>query len=684
MPLGDYLAGTALLGAMLAAVAAATALVVRRRLGHLDALERLLAAIVVGTGVLVGVHLVPLALGVLDRATVLVCAALAVGAAALVRPARDAPAGAPPAAPSQPASGSASWALAGVAAGFALAAALADLARWAGDELVGVDPLTFHLPNVGRWIQTGSLWQIDQFVPLLAHGNYPNNGDVVLLSVVLPWHNDFLVRLPVVFYLAVTAVAVAAVARELRAPPAAAVLAGAAAVSIPVVGIASVPRALPDSLLWAMFACGLLFLLRHWRRPRTAELVLAGIALAIACGTKWYGVSSVAVVVAAWTLGRLLARDGARAAPALRDGAVAGGVALLGVAVWFARNLAESGNPVFPVRLAPFGVTILDAPRDVIREQVGFSIADYLADAEVLRRLAGEVLDGLGPVALASVVALAVGAVVLARRQRADGRVRFMALAAVALAVVYAVTPYTALGLRGDPSLANVNTRYAVPALLIALPVAAWLAGRLPRPAALSLQALLAVAAVLGARTGYEAHVRDVVLAALALGLLAAAGWALWRLRGRRPVLVGAVLVAALAALAGGHRMQERINDGRYLGIDAAVDVLLRVAPSGKRIGLAADWSVSGLSPIWPSFGTRIGNDVEYVGEFVDGFLRRYGDERSFRAALARRRYDVLVVGRGFHPPQPTREQRWAMDAGWRTIGLSRRLRVLEAPAGAR
>ncbi|HVL31196.1 MAG TPA: hypothetical protein VM299_03110, partial [Solirubrobacteraceae bacterium] len=174
MPLGDYLAGTALLGAMLAAVAAATALVVRRRLGHLDALERLLAAIVVGTGVLVGVHLVPLALGVLDRATVLVCAALAVGAAALVRPARDAPAGAPPAAPSQPASGSASWALAGVAAGFALAAALADLARWAGDELVGVDPLTFHLPNVGRWMQSGSLWQFDQFVPLQAHGAYPH------------------------------------------------------------------------------------------------------------------------------------------------------------------------------------------------------------------------------------------------------------------------------------------------------------------------------------------------------------------------------------------------------------------------------------------------------------------------------------------------------------------------------
>ena len=55
MPLGDFLAGTALFVAMLAAVVAATALVVRRRLAHLDPLTRGLAAVVVGTAVLIGV-----------------------------------------------------------------------------------------------------------------------------------------------------------------------------------------------------------------------------------------------------------------------------------------------------------------------------------------------------------------------------------------------------------------------------------------------------------------------------------------------------------------------------------------------------------------------------------------------------------------------------------------------------
>jgi len=248
MPLEDYLTGAALFGLMALAVVATSGMIVRRRLAHLDRLERALAAVVIGTAVLIGVHLVPLALGILDRATVLVAGALAVALATRVRPAAaatdaDGVTQAPP-------SGRLDWALAGLAAAIVAAAALADLARWGGDELIGVDPLTFHLPNIGRWIQTGSLWQIDQFLPQLAHGNYPNNGDVVLLSTVLPWHNDFLVRAPIFVFLLVTAVAVGTIARELRAPAAAAVLAGAAVVAIPVVGLSSIPRALPDSVLW--------------------------------------------------------------------------------------------------------------------------------------------------------------------------------------------------------------------------------------------------------------------------------------------------------------------------------------------------------------------------------------------------------------------------------------------------
>ncbi|HUR85777.1 MAG TPA: hypothetical protein VMY78_10565, partial [Solirubrobacteraceae bacterium] len=172
--------------------------------------------------------------------------------------------------------------------------------------------------------------------------------------------------------------------------------------------------------------------------------------------------------------------------------------------------------------------------------------------------------------------------------------------------------------------------------------------------------------------------------AAGGLALIALCVWSLGFAR-RRPLVLGATAVAvALLALACARRMEQRINGERYLGVDPAIDALLKLAPDGKRIGLASDWSVGGLTPIWPSFGTRIGNDVEYVGEDVGGWLTKYGDERSFQAALKRRRYDLLVVGRGFFPPQNTPEQRWAVDAGWKTIALSPRLRVLAAPPTAR
>ena len=685
MPLEDFLVGTALFAVMLAAVLAATALIVRRRLAHLDRLELALASVVVGTGVLIAVHLVPLMLGILTRGTVFAAAALAVGLAALVKPAfafappeRNAP---PP--PSRPAS----WVLAGLAAAFAAIAALADLGRWAGDELVGVDPLTFHLPNIGRWIQLQSMWQIDQFVPLLAHGNYPNNGDVVLLSTVLPWHNDFLVRLPITFYLVTTAIAVFAVARELRAPLAASVLAGAAVVSLPVVGIATIPRALPDALMWTTFACGVLFLLRHARTSRRSDLVLAGIALGIAAGTKWYGVSSVAVVVVIWLGARLVRERGAGggAGGALRDTVLVGGLSFLGMLPWLARNLALSDNPVFPLQVAPFGLTIFDAPPDVIRDEVGFAIVDYARDGGVLWQLAGEIVEGLGIAPIVCGLALA-GTLVLARRRgrTPDGRVLAFAAGAIALGLLYTITPATALGVKGDPSLAHANTRYAVPALILAVPVAAWLAGRLPRVAGLAglaLEAALTVGALLGAYRGYEVHgLRDVALAATGLALLATAGGVLYRLRERRIVLVAAALTAALVGLAAAHRIEDRINDGRYVGIDRAVDGLLRIAPADKRIALASDWSVAGLSPVWPAFGTRIDNDVEFVGEFRRGFLTPYRTAAGFQAALRRGRYDVLVVGRGFFPPQSTPEQEWAMQAGWRTVALSPRLRVLVPP----
>ena len=150
------------------------------------------------------------------------------------------------------------------------------------------------------------------------------------------------------------------------------------------------------------------------------------------------------------------------------------------------------------------------------------------------------------------------------------------------------------------------------------MPVAAWVAARLPRLAGRALEVALAVAALLGAHGGYEVRGgREIVLAAIGLALLAAAAWRsgacasgercspsprLAPRRRRSPPATAARTASTTGAIAASTR---------------ALDALLAVAPAGQRIGLAGDWSVGGLSPAWPAFGTRIDNEVEYVGDFV-------------------------------------------------------------------
>jgi hypothetical protein len=677
---GDFLAGVVLLLTVLAAVGVATRLILRRRLSHLDTLETLLAGATIATGILIAVHLVPLMLGVLSRGTVLIAAGLAIVLAALVRPA-------PPSAaderPELPPSARPAWIAALAGAGFAATAMLADLGRWGGDEIFGVDSLTFHLPNVGRWIQSGTVWELDQFLPQLAHANYPNNGDVVLLATVLPWHNDFLVRAPVALFVILTAIAAGALARELRAPAAACVLVGAAIIALPVVGLTSIPRAFPDALMWWTFATGALFLLRHARTNRTSDLVIAGIALGIGCGTKWYGFSSVFAALALWWLARLWT---ARGKPlgvrvAVRDGAIVGGLALLGILPWLVRNLALSENPFFPVKIAPLGLTIFDAPPDRILKEAGPSIADYFGNGAGMKQLLFEFYQGLGPVAFVAAAAFVV-AMVLGRR---NPRVLVTGIVALGMTAVYVLTPSTALSIKGVPVLADANTRYEMPALLLALPMIAWMIGRLKPRLAHWLLAAIALATILGAIDGFEiAGLRELVLAGI---VLAIAGGAIaltassWMARRSIPVLAAWLALFGIVGLGGAKGIERRVNDNRYAALDPGIDIVLRAAPTGKRIGLAGTWSLGELSPVWPSFGARIGNEVQYVGRMPpNGFLLRYPDEASFQAALRRGRFDLLVVGRGIAPDPQTPEQRWALDAGWKTIGLTDRFRVLTPP----
>lgn len=669
----------ALFAAVGAAALVATWRIVSRRLAHLDLLERLVAGMLVFISAILGIHLLPLALGILGRGSVAASAAAAALASLAVPRAASARAEPPrEPAPSSPRP----WlGLAVVVGAVVGAAALVSLRDWLPRVFTAVDTVTFHLPNAARWIQTGTLWQIDQFLPLQAQGYYPNHGELVHLWSLVPFHNEFLVRPVMSALLAGWALAIVATTRELGVAPATRVLAAAALVATPIVALATIPRAMPDILLYATATAGVLFLLRHTRSGRRSDLVLAGLGLGIALGTKWYGVTTAAIVIAVW-LGARVVRERARWRRAVADGALVSGVIAAVGGIWFIRNLVEVGNPVFPVEVAPFGVTIFDAPHDTIREQVGFSIVHYAADTDVLADLAAEILDGAG-----LLVPLAVLLVVMALFVAVRPGVRrtgALAAAAMVLAGAYVVTPYSALGLEGEPLLAEFNTRYLVPALVAAVFAGALAAGRTRMGMAVDVGlAAVALAALPDAFDPFRASTTVTVV--LLLGVAAAAVYALLRARPqlpRRALALAAVVVVGLGGIAYAGRTEDRFNQFRYAGIDPVFQAIEAAGDDGLRVGLAGMWSLEGMTPVWPAFGERITNDVEYLGRFEDGFLTSYDDPAAFRDAVREHDLDVVVVGRGLEPQPRVREEGWIESAGYVELTRSRRL-ILYANAEA-
>jgi hypothetical protein len=150
-----------------------------------------------------------------------------------------------------------------------------------------------------------------------------------------------------------------------------------------------------------------------------------------------------------------------------------------------------------------------------------------------------------------------------------------------------------------------------------------------------------------------------------------------------RPTLALAAGALAAALVAGGWAVQERYNEQRYVDVDPAVDWIAANAPEHHRVGIAGTWSNDGISPVFPSFGPRLRNEVAYLGEFRREMLRRYAERGRFVSALRRERYDLLLVGRGAPPRAGRRDERWALAAGYVPVAESDRLALLARPERA-
>lgn len=702
MSLRDYLVGSAFLVATLGSLLGGAALVVRGRLRHLTGVVRVLGFSVLATLNLVLAHLVPGALGILTRGSVLACALLVALACAALGRARVT--ASERREPTSMRTGRVSWLIAALAMAIALIAVIALAAHEGRSPVSNGDALTFHLTQTARWIQTGSLWGINDFSPDWTWGTEPNTGVLLQLVFVLPWRGDAFVRLPNYAFLALSALAVYAISRELGAPRGASCTVAAIFVAMPTTMLTALDFNLPDTVMLANFGAGVLFLLRHVRTRLRSDLALGGIALGLSFGTKWYAVLTVTAVALVWLAAWLLSRH------SLRD--VGRWVVILGALIasvggyWLLRNWVATGDPMFPARVAPLGLTVFDAPTDPYRQHFGFSIAHYIGRAEVWQHwiLPGfKRAFGYSAVLVCAGLAISLAVAGRLRRRGPDGhtevaRIVAVALAALAIVVTYVVSPFTAAGKEGQPYLVVVSTRFALPALLLACALSAWAVGRLRRWAWV-LETIGAVLIAYTVARGYPklmSHpftVFSVKYVAIGITFVAAVAAGCLLLRsGRVPVLGGrrggvlAGMVAALVlalSLATGYAHQRSYFAHRYRGLDPTFDWVLDHAPGGRRIALAgASGPSADYAAPWPMHGPRLGNYVAYVGPRVRGKLDRYRSQRRFISGLRSGHYDLVLIGR-FVATRSVPEEQWARAAGWLPVAFSGRYSLMRSPSFA-
>ena len=694
MSAGDYYAGAFFLVATWGAVFAATEILVRRRLGRLCGATRATAWGIVATAGILITTLLPAALTILSRETALVTAVLLL-VAALMTPRRQAQGS--PRTPAGEAEDVARVIPAFAAIG-ALGAALwlvAVFVEHAAEAPLGYDAVSAYLPTAARWLQEGSIWQIADWVPGSFYGSGPGNGSALVLAAMLPFDSDFLARLAIYPYVVLMVIALYALARECGAPTPLATLIALVTTAAPVIVQPALVNSLLDPVMYAALAAGLLFLVRHHKHGDRADLALAGLALGICFGTKFYGYTTVAAIALVWIAARLIA--GVPRVRVARQAGFLGAIVLAAGGIWMLRNWVVTGNPLMPLKVDPLGITIFDAPPDQQRPFFGQTLWSYLDQPAVwVDTLAHQFRIAVGLPLLAVAAGLVAAAVALWRRGRrawgsAEGIAAASIAAALLLVLVYAITPYTAPGLDG-PDAAAINVRYGIPAMIAAVPALAWLTGTLGPRARVAVAALALVALVDALRVGTTTAPR-VVYASFAAAALIVVAVALARRADRVPgrpragVVLGAAGAALVLAVIAGDRLQDSYNDSRYLGKDPVIDRIVESGGASSEIGLAGAWTFDGVIPTYPAFGTRLQNRVTYLGPVEDAaLLRTYNDPGEFTAAVADAEPDLLVLGRNDDLPFPQTPppatgaelEDWALAAGYRRIAQSDRFLLLE------
>jgi hypothetical protein len=470
----------------------------------------------------------------------------------------------------------------------------------------GFDGITYHLPEVVDFVQSGRPGAVFQAYYGLPIGNYPLTNEVLLSWLTGITHGYAAQTLwsPASALLLLAAgwlgLGQLAVPRGVRVLALAALLLGPVLFS----SLAQPGTDLP-ALAW-LACCGSLALAA---RDRPALLAPAVLALALAVGTKTtaglYG--ALTLIAALWLYRARLRSVALPLALAVLAGLAAGGI-------WYVRNLLDHGSPLWPFYATPWGdpvPTVLKILSVTLAQTLSHTLLDHLS--AYLTATAG------------SVVLLAGGILVapLAVRRRP------LIAAAVALGGTLAWANAPATGLPTGGILAGAvgsTVRYLMPVFAagtVALALAASEGGRAARLAALAtLAGALVWALQRDVSLSFSLPFTSWLAPGVAIGALAAlasgsalAAVARARSGAARLIAPAAALICAVAGalvLAAGSSGYVARHAKVATELDAPVAAFLNAQPgfAHTRLAVAAAPVASGLLA-----GDRLKHPLSLIGE---------------------------------------------------------------------
>jgi hypothetical protein len=399
--------------------------------------------------------------------------------------------------------------------------------------------MTYHLYFPARWIQAAAIEHIPTVFGDNAAAFAPQNGALIHAWSMSLLGSDALTNTLSGIAIAAAMVALWSLSRTLgaRARPAAWVV-GWTVLLQPVMRESI--AATVDALAWSIWILSLALAARYAIVCRPGLIGASGIALGFAAGTKTVAVP-LAAMLGTGVAVLLVTRR------AWRDLAIYSGCAAMSGMPWFLRNFLLYGNPLFPLHVQVGPLTFPGAYDSSAVRAGEFYIGDTVALLQHLARSWTWPTIAVGLLGFVFLIASCLSNLVVRQPRRAWPNALTAGLAFAAFAYYLLVVPH------------NMETRFAVPALLLALCGWAVVLTRL-RERSAALPTVLWSLMTLALLPHYFRHVRSTYMGVrpgwlLAVVAVGGAAWALrwavgrWGSAARQPVLRRAAALASAVAL---------------------------------------------------------------------------------------------------------------------------------------